>query len=265
MQQILTSPDPDTDYSHILHVELPEIDGREALAEHVDRYVQLYLQAFPPLKARHVRLAAARFGLDAEEMSSAALDAVREDLAGRLFPESEAWRVRLDREPGMGETVYQPAGGGLDGFADEADAESWDDGAETDIAAELARFRQDMAGIAGTLSSHTELRDSVEAFRSELGELSEAFCERVTHAAHTIEDAAQRVEASAALMPDPDRFELVLTRNEASAAILERGVRQSLSLLLQAVETMAERGALPARTRLAAPAGEAGHEAGDEG
>ena len=214
-------------WSHVLHVDLSDIAGRERLVEHVDRYVQLYLQAFPPLKARHARLGPAVFALDAEAMSAPALDAVRSDLASRIFAEEEAWRVRVEAQPGAHQAAYEPC-------------------REPD--AHIAE-----APIAGTLTGHEALRESVERFRGEIDELCEAFSERVTHAADAIEHAARRVEASAAMIPDPDRLELVLTRNEASAAILERGVRQSLSLLLQAVETMAQKGALPRSDRLAGP------------
>lgn len=259
MQQILADDwvQEDAGWSHILSVELPEIAGRERLVDHVDTYVRLYLKGFGPLAAAHARLGPARYGLDAEAMSSAALDAVRDDLAARLFAEDEAWRVVLAPVPGAREAVYQPA------REREADWEEPSSGdgpgeqpdAEIDIAAELSRFRTDLGHIANSLTGHDDLRESVEAFRAEMAEMSEAFTERVTHAAGTIEDAARRVEASAALMPDPDRLELVLTRNEASAAILERGVRQSLTLLLQAVETMAEKGALPRRGAIEGPGG----------
>ncbi|TGY90402.1 hypothetical protein E5163_04575 [Marinicauda algicola] len=240
-------------WSHVLHVDLPEIAGRERLVEHVDRYVQLYLQAFPPLKARHARLGPAVFALDAEAMSAPALDAVRSDLASRIFAEEEAWRVRIEPQPGAHQAAYEPyREPGTHERARESAGPAQESG-EGDVASELARFREDMRAIAGTLTGHEALRESVERFRGEIDELCEAFSERVTHAAHAIEHAARRVEASAAMIPDPDRLELVLTRNEASAAILERGVRQSLSLLLQAVETMAEKGALPRRDRLSGP------------
>lgn len=258
MQQIMTDAlaGEDEAWSHLLSVELPEIEGSDRLVEHVDRYVRLYLQAFAPLKACHVRLAPATYGLNAEGMSTEALDAVRADLASRLFGEDEAWRVSLEMRPGAGQTEYElPVKAAV---PEPVSAEAAED---TDIAVEMTHFREDMRAIADSLTGHEALRESVETFRAELGELTEAFSERVSHAAHAIENAAQRVEASAALIPDPDRFELVLTRNEASAAILERGVRQSLNLLLQAVETMAERGALPQRERLTRDRATAGSDA----
>lgn len=236
-------------WTHILGVELPDTAERERLLDHIDTYVRLYLQGFGPLAGAHARLGAARYGLDAEAISDDAIEAMRADLAGRLFPGDEAWRVTLSEAVRPQEADYLAAG--------RAEQEEISvSGDEVDIAAELARFREDLGAIAGSLAGHDDLRDSVEVFRAEMAEMSEAFTERVTHAAGTIEDAARRVEASAALMPDPDRLELVLTRNEASAAILERGVRQSLTLLLQAVETMAERGALPRRGQIEGPAGQ---------
>lgn len=254
MQQIMieTLAGEETGCSHVLGVDLSGIEGRERLVEHVDRYLRLYLQSFPPLKACHVRLGPATYGLDAAAVSRAGLDAMRADLASRLFTEDESWRVRLETRPVESESEYELPGqrAGSDAGTGEALGRHGSAGEEIDIASELSDFRQDLRTIADSLTGHEALRESVESFRAELGEISEAFSERVTHAAHAIENAAQRVEASAAMIPDPDRLELVLTRNEASAAILERGVRQSLSLLLQAVEAMSERGAVARRDRL---------------
>lgn len=256
MQQLkmdgLAGAPAEAGWSHILHVELPDVPGRERLADHIDQYIALFLREFDAFRSAFARLEPGCFGLDAGGIDRDALAQLRDELATRLFPESEHWRIFISENETEDDSAYELARPSPDldlDFADgEPDASAQhpatvdEDG--LDIAGELSRFREDLGQIAQSLTGHEALRESVERFREEMSDMSEVFAERVTTAAGAIDHAAQRIEASAALMPDPDRLELVLTRNEASAAILERGVRQSLTLLLQAVETMAERGAL---------------------
>ncbi|WP_375284887.1 hypothetical protein [Marinicauda pacifica] len=258
MQQLkmdgMTGASAEAGWSHILQVDLPDVPGRERLADHIDQYIALFLREFDAFRSAFTRLDSGRFGLDAGSADWDALARLRDELATRLFPESEHWRIFITENEVEDESAYELARPSPDFDLDFADGEAGAvdaDGAGPtsneeglDIAGELSRFREDLGQIAQSLTGHEALRESVDRFREEMSEMSEIFAERVTNAAGTIDHAAQRIEASAALMPDPDRLELVLTRNEASAAILERGVRQSLTLLLQAVETMAERGAL---------------------
>lgn len=211
-------PAAPSSWTHRINVRLGVHPRADQLRQHVDNFMRLYLDDLKTI--RSFRLGEMDYALRLADGASADLEQIRQDIASRLFGPEEEALVHLSDIP-TGQTAP--------------------------MRADLDSFRNDIRTIARSLHGQSDLKETLVSFQSELQSLSSTFRDDLTDAVTSIQDAAERVEIASAMIPDPDRLELLMTRNEASAVILERGVRQSLELILEAVDALALKGLLPHR------------------
>lgn len=256
--------------AHTLSVTLPALPppADTVLLEKVEHYLRAFLIACDRLDARACRTGPLRYRIVCATGLSAGLEWIRADLAGALFgveadagsdgasgavslrahaPEPYEDYVCDAIERGPAEpSADLPALSALvrdDAPAPENEAEPFT------LALDLAGFRQDVAMIADQLRSGPSIATEIAAFRDEVDDMAEGLRHTLDAASERIERAAERAACAAAALPDPDRFELIMARNEASAAILERGVAQALSMLTDACRAISGAAdAAPARS-----------------
>lgn len=240
------------EHAHVLKIILPT--GRRpgqdnALAEHIDSFVRLYLSRFETRALRASRTGPLRWAIVSSAHSMITLEQVRSELETALFGSQrgdDAGQIaligkRVEEDEGEYITA-EPAASAPDVDEDDAwtpaiEADEHRAGASPDevLRAELDAFRADMRAIAEGMKG-PPLHDALDSFREGLEALSTQMEARVSQAADRVEGAAERVDAATARLPDPDRLELALTRNDASAALITSGLQESLKLLLKAVE-----------------------------
>lgn len=234
--------------AYALRISLPE--RRDAardgdLAEHIDSFVRLYLTRFDSAVIRASRTAPLRWTLVSGSKRIDEVEKARAELETTLFGNSkdnssgQAILVELPIEDDAGEYVPATQIGeetntatGLEQFAQE---EAGPAGPETSLRDEIAAFRADMREIAASLSG-PDIHQALDSFRTDLSALAERMEGRMQEAAQRVEGAAERLDGIASRLPDADRLELALTRNDTSAAIISSGFHESLRLLLKAVE-----------------------------
>lgn len=213
----------------------------EALAEHIDSFVRLYLTRFDARSTRAARTGALRWMLVSGSQKMAEMEKVRAELEVTLFGSSpadsrgQAVLVEIPVDPETEE--YIPAAAGDLGGSDLSAAPAA--GPETAMSAslqeELAAFRADMREIASSLHG-VDLGSTLDTFRADLDGLARRMESGISEAAGRVEGAAERIDMATARLPDADRLELALTRNDASAVLISNGLQESLKLLLKAVE-----------------------------
>ena len=215
MQHVPPHDPAQQDWTHRLVVDLGRHADNPSLKTHIDAFIQLALKDRDSL--RYIPLGTLEYGLKLQAGYTADFQALGRELETQLFGQNE---------PGQIQIIPKPA---------------------TSKATSLDQFRDDIRMIARSMHGDKDLRETMTAFQKELKSVSAEFREDLSEAVNSIQDAAERVEFASALIPDPDRFELLMARNEASTVILERGVRQALELILEAVDGMAARGVMPGR------------------
>ncbi len=258
------------EHAHMLKIILPA--GRkpgqdEALADHIDSFVRLYLSRFETRSLRASRKGPLRWAIVSSAQSMITLEQVRSELETALFgsqrSEDGGQIALIGQRVEEDEGEYIAAEPSASAAAPEQE-EAWTPAAGTDaplaatgpedvLRAELDAFRADMRAIAEGMKG-PPLHDALDSFREGLEALSAQMEARISEAADRVESAAERVDAATARLPDPDRLELALTRNDASAALITSGLQESLKLLLKAVEGLERQsaGAQPAPHRAAA-------------
>lgn len=260
------------EHAHTLKILLPasrKTGQDEALSEHIDSFVRLYLSRFENRTLRASRIGPLRWAIVSSAQSMTTLEQVRSELEAALFgsrPGEESGQVAL-----VGRPVEEDEGEYVAAQSEtpaEADAgEDWIAGrpeAEpeitqenpADIAApqgeglqgELEAFRADMHAIAQSVKG-PPVSEALADFREALDALSERLESRLADAADKVDSAAERIDTATLRLPDPDRLELALTRNDASAALITSGLQESLKLLVKAVEGLERQsvGAAPHR------------------
>lgn len=258
------------EHAHALKIILPagRKPGQEdALAEHIDSFVRLYLSRFDTRSLRASRTGPLRWAIVSSAQSMITLEQVRSELETALFGSQrsdDAGQIALIGqrvEEDEGEYVTAEPRAATVPVEDEAD--EWalgaaaerlqPSGTEDTLRAELDAFRTDMRAIAEGMKG-PPLHDVLDSFREGLEALSAQMEARLSQAADRVEGAAERVDAATARLPDPDRLELALTRNDASAALITSGLQESLKLLLKAVEGLERQSAVtqPGAHRVAA-------------
>lgn len=211
------------------------------LAEHIDSFVRLYLTRFDSAAIRASRTGPLRWTLVSGARKIDDVERARAELETTLFgtgtgeAAGQAVLVEMPVEDEAGE--YLPAGapgsaGGEAPALPPAPARSEE---QPGLHEELAAFRADMREIAASLSG-SDIKGTLDSFRMDLDALAGRMESGISEAAGRVEGAAERLDLVAARLPDADRLELALTRNDASAAIITNGLQESLKLLLKAVE-----------------------------
>lgn len=263
------------EHAHTLKILLPasrKPGQDEALSEHIDSFVRLYLSRFENRTLRASRIGPLRWAIVSSAQSMTTLEQVRSELEAALFgsrPGEESGQVALVGRPveeDEGEYVAAepeaPAetDAGEDWIAGrpEAEPEIMPEG-PADIAApqgeglqgELEAFRADMHAIAQSVKG-PPVSEALADFREALDALSERLESRLADAADKVDSAAERIDTATLRLPDPDRLELALTRNDASAALITSGLQESLKLLVKAVEGLERQSAGAAPHREAA-------------
>lgn len=187
------------------------------------------------------------------------LDAPDLDIVDSDVFEVDAWHIDDPFDPASPEesvaaAPYEPTADLDDGArpADpEADAEgdenAFEDlteppdraaaGHQSDIARELAAFREEMRQIAAGIPTEPG-SDALDQFRTELDSITGALGQRVDGAAQRIESAADRVADTVAGLPDAERMAGAVERAEASAELMESSVRDAVDALTAALEAM---------------------------
>ncbi|TRO97237.1 hypothetical protein FKB34_01140 [Glycocaulis profundi] len=231
--------------SRTLEVHLPRLPdaASKVLAAKVEDFLKVFLTDSEVLAARAARTGPLAWRVTCSAGLAAGLEWIRADIAAALFgadagPEPDAEALKggavtliagvLDEAPApAAETPAKPA---------DAAAMSGPD----PITLDLAGFRDDIATIAAELRSGSSIGFEIARFREEIDDMAEHMRHNIDAAAGRVESAADRVERAARAVPDPDRMELIMARNEASAAILERGVGAALGMLMDACRTITE-------------------------
>ncbi|MCC5980694.1 MAG: hypothetical protein JJU26_03135 [Oceanicaulis sp.] len=263
------------EHAHTLKILLPasrKPGQDEALSEHIDSFVRLYLSRFENRTLRASRIGPLRWAIVSGAQSMTTLEQVRAELETALFgsrPGEESGQVALVGRPvedqggeyvtALSETPAE-ADAGEDWIAarQEVEPESMPESPAAGTAApqgeglqgELDAFRADMHAIAQSVKG-PPVSEALADFRKALDALSERLESRLADAADKVDSAAERIDTATLRLPDPDRLELALTRNDASAALVTNGLQESLKLLLKAVEGLerqaAQTGAAPHR------------------
>lgn len=215
MQHVPPHDHAQQEWTHRLVVDLGRHADNLSLKTHIDAFIQLSLQDRASL--RFIPLGTLDYGLIVQAGSAEDFQALGRELESQLFGPDEPGQIQIIPRPVSSQVTS------------------------------LDQFRDDIRTIARSMHGGQDLRKTMKAFQTELKSVSAEFREDLSEAVHSIQDAAERVEMASALIPDPDRFELLMARNEASTVILERGVRQALELILEAVDGMAARGVMPGR------------------
>lgn len=224
-----------------------------ALAEHIDSFVRLYLTRYDARSTRATRTAALRWMLVSASQTMAEMEKVRAELETTLFGtgpshlRGQAVLVEIPVEDEDEGEAYVPALAQDTAEAQAASAETDPSGAPESagtLQEELAAFRADMREIATSLQG-VDVKDALGSFRSELDTLAQRLESGISEAAGRVEGAAERIDLATARLPDADRLELALTRNDASAALISNGLQESLKLLLKAVEGLERQSAEP--------------------
>jgi hypothetical protein len=214
----------------------------DALAEHIDSFVRLYLTRFDARSTRAARTGPLRWMLVSGSQKMAEMEKVRAELEVTLFGSGDSGtrgQAILVETPAENEDeAYIPAmpegsaaadlpaqAGTVPGPADGPDA----------LREELAAFRADMREIAASFHG-ADMGGTLDTFRAGLDALAQRMEAGISEAAGRVEGAAERIDMATARLPDADRLELALTRNDASAALITNGLQESLKLLLKAVE-----------------------------
>lgn len=250
------------EHAHTLKICLPAArkPGQDdVLAEHIDSFVRLFLSRFDGRTLRASRIGPLRWAVVSNAHSMMTLEQLRAELETALFgstQDAEAGQITL-----IGQTVeedegeYVPATAGTDtpDLAGEEDGWTVDEplvaseaGPDADslpasLREELDAFRADMRAIAESMKGPS-LQGTLDGFRSGLDALAERMETCLGEAADKVDSAAERIDTATLRLPDPDRLELALTRNDASAALITNGLQESLKLLLKAVEGLERHG-----------------------
>lgn len=251
------------EHAHTLKILLPasrKPGQDEALSEHIDSFVRLYLSRFENRTLRASRIGPLRWAIVSSAQSMTTLEQVRSELETALFgsrPGEEAGQIAL-----IGQRVEEDEGEYVAAQPEapaEADTgEEWvaaqpDETACADegLQGELETFRADMHAIAQSVKG-PPVSEALADFREALDALSERLESRLADAADKVDSAAERIDTATLRLPDPDRLELALTRNDASAALITNGLQESLKLLVKAVEGLERQSAGAAPHREAA-------------
>lgn len=242
------------EHAHVLKIILPT--GRRtgqdnALAEHIDSFVRLYLSRFETRSLRASRTGPLRWAIVSSAQSMITLEQVRSELETALFGSQrgdDAGQIaligqRVEEDEGEYIAAEPSTSAPAPSIVEEdewtpaaqADEPLAPTGPEDTLRAELDAFRADMRAIAEGMKG-PPIHDALDSFREGLEAFSAQMDARLSQAADRVEGAAERVDAATARLPDPDRLELALTRNDASAALITSGLQESLKLLLKAVE-----------------------------
>lgn len=231
------------EHAYVMRLSLPaHRDTRQddALSEHIDSFVRLYLTRFDARTTRAARTGALRWMLVSRSQKMAEMEAVRAELELTLFgagPAESRGQVVLVEVPVEEDTgEYVPATPEAAAPGTEAAAPS------LSLQEEMAAFRADMKDIAASLHG-CDVGGALNAFRVDLDQLATRLETGIADAAGRVEGAAEKLELATARLPDADRLELALTRNDASAAMIASGLQESLKLLLKAVEGLERQGA----------------------
>ncbi len=253
------------EHAHTLKILLPASRAQgqdEALADHIDSFVRLYLSRFESRTLRASRIGPLRWTIVSRAQSMASLEQVRAELETALFGSrrgDDGGQIALIGRPveeDAGEYIAERPGepAAVDQEEDwtGAAAESLHEDAPlaNGLQAELEAFRADMRAIAQSVKG-AGLSDTLEEFRTGLDAVASRMEARLLDVADKVDSAAERIDTATLRLPDPDRLELALTRNDASAALISTGLQESLKLLLKAVEGLerhsAETGETPRR------------------
>jgi hypothetical protein len=256
--------------SRTLEVHLPRLPepAAKALAAKVEDFLKAFLTGSEVLAARAARTGPLAWRVTCSSGLAAGLEWIRADIATALFgadagpePDAEALkRGAVTLIAGVLDAAPEPAAK-APAAADPAATMPAMSGPDP-IALDLSGFRDDIRTIAAELRSGSSIGFEIARFREDIDDLAEHMRHNIDAAAGRVESAADRVEKAARAVPDPDRMELIMARNEASAAILERGVGQALSMLMDACRTLSETAETAEQRRaLPAPDGEAGEDA----
>ena len=239
------------DASFICTVRLPALAHKSgaALAGKVGAYLKAFFETRDTMSAVCAPLSALEWRIVCPEGLKAGLQWMRADLAHELFGHDEGAEagkgaVTLTAETAA-ETPAEAAAGGTAAQTEAASvsaaktaAPSAEDAIPT-LSLDLAGFRDDVKTIAESLRTGPSITVEIARFREEMDDMAEHLRHSMDAAADKVSDAAGKVEAAARAMPDIDRFELVMARNEDSAAMLEHGVGRALGMLMEACEKIA--------------------------
>jgi hypothetical protein len=237
------------EHAYALRISLPahrDAAQDAALSDHIDSFVRLYLTRFQASMMRASRTGPLRWALVSQSQKMDEVEKVRAELETTLFGANSGPQggqivlVEMPVEDDVGD--YVPATSSRDeqlagtAATGTAEAVSGDEPlCPPTLEAELAAFRADMREIAASLSG-ADVKGALSAFRSDLDALALRLESGVSEAAGRVEGAAERLDLVTARLPDADRLELALTRNDASAALIASGLQESLKLLVKAVE-----------------------------
>jgi len=236
------------EHAYALRITLPAARNAQQdteLAEHIDSFVRLYLTRFDSTLMRASRTGALRWMLVSGSQKMGEVEAARAELETALFgagsgeARGQVVLVELPVEDEVGEYVpaiaEAPPAEQNDVLADNTVGEDGLSPSDSSLQAELKAFRADMREIAASLSG-ADMAGALNTFRTDLDALAERMEAGISSAAGRVEGAAERIDAATARLPDADRLELALTRNDASAAMITNGLQESLKLLVKAVE-----------------------------
>lgn len=223
----------------------PPVSGRRsaaALTERIGTYLKAFFESRDTMSAACAPLSALEWRIVCPEGLKAGLQWMRADLAHALFGQD------LDVEAGKGavtliaeaaaETSTEAVAAPVSVSAAQTAAPS-DESEIPTLSLDLAGFRDDVKAIAESLRSGPSITVEIARFREEIDDMAEHLRHSMDQTAARVEAAAGKAEAAARAMPDIDRFELVMARNEASAAMLEHGVGRTLGMLMEACEKIA--------------------------
>jgi hypothetical protein len=231
-----------------LEVHLPRLPdaASKVLAAKVEDFLKAFLTGSEVLAARAARTGPLAWRVTCSAGLAAGLEWIRADIATALFGADAGPEPDAEALKGGAVTL-------IAGVLDEAPAAAAETPPRTasaatmptmsgpdPIALDLAGFRDDIGAIAAELRSGSSIGFEIARFREEIDDMAEHMRHNIDAAAGRMESAAERVERAARAVPDPDRMELIMARNEASAAILERGVGQALGMLMDACRTITE-------------------------
>jgi hypothetical protein len=228
-----------------LEVHLPRLPdaASKVLAVKVEDFLKVFLTGSEVLAARAARTGPLAWRVTCSAGLAAGLEWIRADIATALFGADAGPEPDAEALKGGAVTL-------IAGVLDEAPAPAAETPAKAatmptmsgpdPIALDLAGFRDDIATIAAELRSGSSIGFEIARFREEIDDMAEHMRHNIDAAAGRVEIAADRVERAARAVPDPDRMELIMARNEASAAIIERGVGAALGMLMDACRTLSE-------------------------
>lgn len=235
------------EHVYALRFTLPanrDVTRDEALIDHIDSFVRLYLTRFDSRAMRASRAAPLRWMLVSRAQTMGEIEKARAELEATLFGTGKgdgAGRAVLMEVPvedeqeayvpavALNESLTNTPASPVEAVAPETESQV------LTLADELAAFRADMKDIAGSLQGN-DVTGALDSFRADLDALAGRLESGISEAAGRVEGAAERLDLITSRLPDADRLELALTRNDASAAMIANGLQESLKLLLKAVE-----------------------------